>query len=74
MLSISQNASTPASGDADGKFQAILRDLKCLSRNFLWVILTIGYATQTFFAGAVAVFGINYIGKVGDSSSYDSIH
>eukprot|EP00299_Pterocystis_sp_00344_P005065 c16391_g1_i1.p1 GENE.c16391_g1_i1~~c16391_g1_i1.p1 ORF type:complete len:389 (-),score=87.39 c16391_g1_i1:9-1175(-) len=46
------------------KWTQLKADLLQLITNRLYVLIVLGYATQTFFVGAAAVFGVEYISKV----------
>eukprot|EP00299_Pterocystis_sp_00344_P018497 c9233_g1_i1.p1 GENE.c9233_g1_i1~~c9233_g1_i1.p1 ORF type:complete len:508 (-),score=84.36 c9233_g1_i1:64-1560(-) len=53
---------------ARSKGDQVIQDLKDLAKNRLYILIVLGYAMQTFFVGAAAIFGIDYLVKVYDFS------
>eukprot|EP00301_Raphidiophrys_heterophryoidea_P027634 c9746_g1_i2.p1 GENE.c9746_g1_i2~~c9746_g1_i2.p1 ORF type:complete len:588 (+),score=168.10 c9746_g1_i2:99-1862(+) len=47
--------------NVDKSLKGFFEDLGKLINNPLFVFITLGYATQTFFVGGVAVYGIDYL-------------
>jgi hypothetical protein len=58
----SDSASAPST--THSKFEHVKKDLTVLAKNRVYVLIVLGYAMQTFFVGAVAIFGIQYMVNV----------